>query len=171
MLSEELELPQIYCDMDQVLVNFLGGAADALGIDFREANRDTRWKLLDAQSDFFFNLPPMPDWKILWNFIRKYDPFILTAAPSSSFDKASIDKKKWCKKYLKIDDSRVYVVRRQDKQHFAKDGRDGRPNILIDDHPKNVGEWRDNGGIGVLHTPFNAKNSVKQLINIGFGRR
>ena len=41
---------------------------------------------------------------------------------------------------------------------------------MIDDHPKNVKEWRDNGGIGVLHTPFNAKNSVKQLINIGFGR-
>ena len=71
---------------------------------------------------------------------------------------------------MKIDESRVYTVHRQDKQHFAKDGRDGRPNILIDDHPKNVKEWRDNGGIGVLHTPFNAKNSVKQLINIGFGR-
>jgi len=169
-LLREFDEPQIYCDMDMVLVDFLGGAADALGVDFREANRETRWSILDNQPDFFLNLPPMPDYKVLWNFIRKFDPYILTAAPRSSFEKASIDKKKWCKKYLKIDESRVYTVQRQDKKHFAVDGRDGRGNVLIDDHPKNIKEWRDNGGIGVLHTPFNAKNSVKQLINIGFGR-
>ena len=93
MIKEAVEFPQIYCDMDMVLVDFLGGAADALGVDFREANRETRWSILDNQPDFFFNLPPMPDWKVLWNFIRKYDPYILTAAPRSSFDKASEDKK------------------------------------------------------------------------------
>ena len=48
--------------MDMVLVNFLGGAADALGVDFREANRETRWSILDNQPDFFFNLPPMTDY-------------------------------------------------------------------------------------------------------------
>ena len=78
--------------------------------------------------------------------------FIHIDSSKSSFEKASIDKKKWCKKYLKIDESRVYTVQRQDKKHFATDGRDGRGNVLIDDHQKNVKEWRDNGGIGVLHT-------------------
>ena len=61
-------------------------------------------------------------------------------------------------------------MQRQDKKQFARDGRDGRPNVLIDDHPKNIKEWVDNGGIGVLHEPFNAINSVKQLMNIGFRR-
>ena len=49
--------------MDMVLVDFLGGAADALGVDFREANRETRWSILDNLPDFFLNLPPMPDYK------------------------------------------------------------------------------------------------------------
>ena len=35
MIKEAVEFPQIYCDMDMVLVDFLGGAADALGVDFR----------------------------------------------------------------------------------------------------------------------------------------
>ena len=66
-VSEQKEKPpyQIYCDMDMVLVDFLGGAADALGVDFREANRETRWSILDRQPDFFLNLKPMPDYKVL----------------------------------------------------------------------------------------------------------
>jgi len=166
----EFDNPQIYCDMDGVLVNFLGGAKEVLGVDFHQANKAQRWTILDAEPNFFANLKPLPDWKTLWNFIRKFDPYILTAAPNSSFEKSSDDKRTWCKKYLKIDDSRVYTVQRQDKKQFARDGRDGRPNVLIDDHPKNIKEWVDNGGIGVLHEPFNAINSVKQLMNIGFRR-
>ena len=30
------------------------------------------------------------------------------------------------------------VVKRQDKKKFAKDGRDKRPNVLIDDHAGNI---------------------------------
>ena len=166
----EFDDPQIYCDMDGVLVDFLGGAKEVLGVDFHQANKAQRWTILDAEPNFFANLKPLPDWKTLWNFIRKFDPYILTAAPNSSFEKASDDKRTWCKKYLKIDNSRVYTVQRHDKKQFARDGRDGRPNVLIDDHLKNIKEWTDNGGIGVLHEPFNAINSVKQLMNIGFRR-
>ena len=89
----EFDNPQIYCDMDMVLVDFLGGAKEVLGVDFRQANKEQRWTILDAEPNFFANLKPMPDWKTLWNFIRKFDPYILTAAPRSSFEKASDDKR------------------------------------------------------------------------------
>ena len=34
------DLPDIYCDMDQVLCNFLGGAEKAIGMPFPQADKD-----------------------------------------------------------------------------------------------------------------------------------
>ena len=56
-------------------------------------------------------------------------------------------------------------VMRKNKANFAKDGRDGRPNLLIDDHLGNIQEFRKNGGIGVHH--INASNTIKQLKRLG----
>ena len=42
-ISEE-ELPTIFCDMDQVLVDFIGGAEDAIGEPFATSDKDQRWK-------------------------------------------------------------------------------------------------------------------------------
>jgi hypothetical protein len=46
------------------------------------------------------------------------------------------------------------------------DGRDGRPNILIDDHLGNIQEFIKAGGIGVHHK--SASNTIKQLKEIGY---
>ena len=43
----EEPLPRLYCDMDQVLVNFLGGTKEITGQDFERMNRDTRWKTIN----------------------------------------------------------------------------------------------------------------------------
>jgi hypothetical protein len=46
------------------------------------------------------------------------------------------------------------------KQEFAS------PNsILIDDREKNIEQWRNAGGIGVLHT--DAASTIKQLKDLG----
>ena len=37
--------------------------------------------------------------------------------------------------------------------------------ILIDDHEDNIREWREKGGIGILHT--SAQDTIKQLQNLG----
>ena len=55
---------------------------------------------------------------------------------------------------------------RQDKKRFAKDGRTKRPNVLVDDHPKNIKEWEDQGGIGIHHTSVN--KTIAQLKKLGF---
>jgi hypothetical protein len=55
---------------------------------------------------------------------------------------------------------------RADKMRFAKDGRDGRPNLLIDDHSKNIAQFGSAGGIGVLHK--SASSTIKQLKEIGY---
>ena len=38
------ELPDIYCDLDQVLVAFLKGAEKVIGGDFASMDKEKRWK-------------------------------------------------------------------------------------------------------------------------------
>ena len=46
------------------------------------------------------------------------------------------------------------------------DGRDGGPNLLIDDHLGNIQEFRKARGIGVHHT--SAADTIRQLKEIGY---
>ena len=160
----EFDTPQIYCDMDGVLADFEKGVEDLIGGKFN----DDRW--YELPDDFFLTLEPMPDAQRLWEFIGKYDPFVLTAIPRSSrgpiSKRAANDKARFMKRWFGVDSNRMYPVMRADKMRFAKDGRDGRPNLLIDDHSKNIAQFKSAGGIGVLHT--SASNSIKQLQKIGY---
>ena len=161
---EESDNPQIYCDMDGVLADFIGGAEKILGRPFNKTPKDIRWKVL-REKEVFSVLKPMPDAKLLWTYIKQHDPFFLTAVPNRFFDQACEEKKEWMKKHFNISPDKVYCVSREDKQKFAKDGRDGRPNILIDDHIKNIAEWKKAGGLPVHH--ISAKNSISQLRKLG----
>ena len=120
----------------------------------------------------FAILPPMPDAHDLWRFIGKYDPYILTAVPRQNesrgpiADQAPDDKKKWMKKHFRVSENRVYAVKRINKANFAKDGRDKRPNLLIDDHVKNIDAFKKAGGLGIVHT--SARNTIKELKKLGY---
>ena len=160
----EFDSPQIYCDMDGVLADFEKAIIDQIGGKFN----DNRWQ--ELPDDFFLNMEPMPDAKKLWGFIGKYDPFILTATPRSSRGpiaaRAAEDKTKWMKRWFGVSSDRMYPVMRKNKANFAMDGRDKRPNLLIDDHLGNIQEFRKARGIGVHHT--SASNTIKQLKEIGY---
>ena len=160
----EFDSPQIYCDMDGVLADFEKGIKTMIGGKFS----DKRWD--ELPDDFFLQLEPMKDAKQLWDFIGKYDPFILTATPRSSRGpiaaRASDDKTRFMKRWFGVGSNRMYPVMRADKMRFAKDGRDGRPNLLIDDHPKNVNQFKSAGGIGVRHTK--SSKTIKELQEIGY---
>jgi predicted kinase len=160
----EFDTPQIYCDMDGVVADFHVFTGKHLGTKFK----DKFWK--DLPKDTFAKLPLMPDAKKLWNFIGKYNPIMLTAIPRESrgdiSKQAASDKTKWMKNHFNLKQSDMRAVSRQDKQQFAKDGRDGRPNVLIDDHVGNIKEFRAKGGIGIHHT--SATDTINQLKDLGF---
>ena len=173
MKLTEFDYPQIYCDMDGVLVDLIAGATKILGYDFSKrygyvSGRHELWDKLAEDKMFWAELPPMPDMKQLWGFISTFQPNILTAVPAVRLvwdPPAGIQKAMWCEKNLGISKDRVYAVQRRDKKHFAKSS-DGRPNVLIDDHQNNIQEFKSAGGIAVHHT--SASDTIAQLEKIGF---
>ena len=160
----EFDNPTIYCDMDGVLADFITFTTKILGTKFT----DKHWSKLP--DDVFFQLSPMPDAHTLWSFISKHDPRILTAHPKPGRGAVSVrgadDKRKWMMKHFKWPSSKIFPVLRADKKRFAKDGRDGRPNLLIDDYAGNCEDFRSRGGIAVQHT--SANNTIRELKKIGY---
>ena len=158
----EQDLPTIYCDMDQVLCNFLKGAEKELGSPFPEFDKDKRWSIINQNKTFWENLEWMPDAKKLWTFVNKYDGHILSAYTKS--DSNSVPgKMKWLRKNAKLTQrGRIHLVLRRQKQDFAM--TNNKPNVLIDDHIKNIREWESKGGIGIHHTSVSKSlNSLKRL--------
>ena len=84
MEASKDDLPEIYCDMDQVLCDFMKGADKALGSSFVQADKATRWAKIAQTKNFWANLAWMPGAKRLYSFIAKYNPHILSAASDLS---------------------------------------------------------------------------------------
>ena len=157
------DLPDIYCDMDQVLCNFMKAADKAVGGSFVQADRDTRWNNIQQTKNFWANLEWMPGAKKLYQRIIKYDPHILSAY-SGKDGNSRIGKMKWLSKNTKFKRGNIHLVFRSQKQQYAT--TDGKPNVLIDDYIKNIKEWESKGGIGVHHTSVG--KSIGELNRLGF---
>jgi len=161
--ASDENLPIIYCDMDNVLVDFLSGAKDAIGGPFNSTDSDERWNKINQTKGFWANLNWMPNAKRLYKFIERYDPFILSA--HSARDPSSKNgKMKWLRKNTNFKGSHIKLVKRSQKKAYAK--TNGEPNILIDDYIKNINEWEANGGIGVHHTDVG--KTINKLKSLGF---
>ena len=156
-------LPKLYCDMDQVLCDFITSANSILEDDFTKVNNVMRWKSISSVKNFWADLPWMPDGEKLYENIIKYDPYILSAY--SERDKNCIEGKlKWIKKNTCIPESRVNLVKRAEKKTYAISN--GQANVLIDDYRRNTKDWEENGGIAIHHSDI--KKTLKELSNIGF---
>ena len=165
-VKTEGPLPIVYLDLDEVMVDFLGGAKEVLGHDFNDRSKRTTnevWAMLDAKKDFWEQLKPKKDALVLWKFLKKHDPNILSAVPLSPDAKPG--KRKWVKKHLGIhNDSRINLVKRPEKALFAQ--TNGKPNLLIDDYLKNINEFKSAGGIGIHHISVN--KTISQLKKLGY---
>ena len=146
---------KIYCDMDGVLIDFDKGYLELTGHQLDGSHRtDTDfWDPINSAGyDFWVNLEWMNDGKELWNYIKKYDPSILSA-PSRQ-DESRVAKHDWVNKELP--GTQLLLRNAKHKKDFASP-----TSILIDDRIDNVEGWIGAGGIGILHK--NTKDTIKQL--------
>ena len=162
--SKDEDLPEIYCDLDEVLVDFLRAADAAVGGNFAKADRETRWNIINQIKGFWANVGWKPNAKRLYDFIIRYDAHVLSAFTGRD-PTSKVGKMKWLKKNTKFKRGNVHLVLRSQKKSYAKT-KDEKPNVLIDDYNKNIREWEAAGGIGIHHTDVG--KTISELKRLGF---
>ena len=198
--EQEGDLPQIYCDMDGVLVDFEQGVVNQINKDLQMIRKmedknnlakiqksldslgrdevvidDLRGKTATSKpirnymygrvgndADFWSKLPWMPNGKELWEFISKYDPYILTSPMQKG---SEIGKAFWIDENLRPTPDRVFMSK--DKYNWALN-KQGEPNILIDDWSKNTVPWDNKGGIAIQHVNADTSATISALQKLGF---
>ena len=157
------DLPEIYCDLDEVLVDFRRGADAAVGGNFVKMDKDERWNKVNQTKGFWGNLGWKPNAKRLHDFIIKYNPHVLSAYTGRD-PTSKVGKMKWLKKNADFKRGNIHLVLRSQKKSYAT--TDEKPNILIDDYIKNIREWEAKGGIGIHHTDVG--KTISELKRLGF---
>jgi hypothetical protein len=163
-LEEEINKKEytIYSDMDGVLVDFNNRfkrfSKGIHPIDFEaKYGKDKFWELIDGIGvRFWVGMDWMSDGKQLWNYIKKYNPLLLSS-PSRA-DHSRMGKRIWRKRNLPS--TKLILAQAIRKQNYAT------PNsILIDDYESNIDQWVKAGGIGILHT--DTASTIKKLKELG----
>lgn len=170
----------LYLDMDGVLADFSQHLKN-LNIPRNEAwgKPKEEWTPLDWVHEdvkveamhtrgFWRDIPPMPDMDELVDYVFQKTPFIgaLSCHPRpESPNFVAVEKFAWLLyNGIPIPVTTFACMNIGEKHKFVGFCRPEQPQILIDDNVTMCKEWRDAGGISVLHT--SAKNSIAQLEGI-----
>lgn len=152
---------EIFCDMDGVLCDFVKQWTDLVGEHPDTYRRATSKEEFDVILDstpveFWSQMEWMPGSKPMWNIIKKYGAKILSA-PADSED-SKVGKLAWVKN--NIPGTEVIF-----KKSYLKQEKSGPNKILIDDLKRNIDQWREKGGIGILYQ--NPQQVIKDLSDLG----
>lgn len=168
-----LDMDGVICDFEQ---NFIDIADNKDKIIFSEHldkyGISPTWKLVEKQGlSWWSKMPWKKDGKELWEYVKQFNPIILSAP---SRDPLCIKGKTiWVNRELGIKqeptlspkhskwDINSRFILNGEKYRFCKRFENS---ILIDDTPKKINAWKENGGIGILHT--NTKDTINQLNKI-----
>lgn len=158
---------KLFVDLDGVLADFDKEFLSRFGNTpehFRKCGKveeKKHWRHLAnhiLHGDFYGSLELMPDAMILMNFVKQYDPAILSATGTQHPQVVASQKMRWVKHHL--GEMEMHYVRTSaDKAGFSTPD-----SILIDDREKSINPWVAAGGIGILHK--NAAQTISELKTI-----
>lgn len=165
-------MPHIFLDMDGVQCDFEGAWLELLSLGHVDEihDRDEAIMILSHSSakevyEFFKTLSPLPGGLQLVSWLKMSRlPFTILSAPlRGPYSSASIKgKKEWLSKYNPgTKESAIFI---NDKYRYAMDG--GRPNVLIDDYPKQLSQWGKAGGIAIAHVEGSTPDTILKLKDI-----
>ncbi len=160
LFSEEEQKYQIYVDMDEVLVAFDDGFKEKFGeapstYEKKYGMNDLVDKINQQDIDFWNNLKWTFNGKPLWNYIKKYNPIIITAPSGKN---SEIGKRRWVNYNL---GAQVPIIFAQADEKAKYSGKN---KILVDDLSSTIYNWIDKGGIGIHYiSAFDTVNKLKEL--------
>jgi len=168
--------PTILLDMDEVLVDFIGGACEVFGVPRQELedNRpNNQWEIVSVLSeclqskltldgfweeiheygqDFWIDLKPLPWAEELLSLVRETtNNWYIVSAPSRCHS-SHVGKIKWLKSYFGKEFDKFILT--PHKHLFAK-----RKTLLIDDRESNVTKFMQHGGDALLFA--SQRNSLR----------
>lgn len=158
----------IYLDMDGVLADFEGWAANQVGPDWQEEIQQDTWGKFKDYPNIYSLLPVMDGAKELYEKTVEFvggdvnRVQILTALPNraaGAFPDAVKDKIWWAHTYISPHIRVHFGPFAKHKCLHVKHAHD----VLIDDMERNIKQWNAAGGIGILHK--NTTDSLNALHN------
>lgn len=154
---------QVYLDMDGVIVDWVAGAQNLLNQswDGSKGQDNDFWKRLhsmdiDEVEEYWTKLPWLEDGKVLWKYLSKFRPIILSKPDKTAGFREACEKGKarWIKQHLQPTPKFIFST---EKWRMAT------PNtILIDDMAKNTIPFEDHGGSAIIHNG-DAKRTIRLL--------
>jgi len=167
-LAEKKEVPpyKIYCDMDGVLTDFESRFEHYTGMNpqvyEKEKGTPAFWELIDntVGVKFWVGMDWMPAGQQLWDFIKPYQPDLLTSP--SRHNNSRLGKNLWVKNNVNPKPKVIFAYSKA-KQRYANEN-----SILIDDKPSNIDEWAAKGGIAIRCKNGNTDEVLKKLKELGY---
>lgn len=163
---------QIYMDLDGCLADFDARFEHFYGIlpkEYEEKaiqqfgekiGKEKFWNSIDEVIGvrFWRGIPLMPEGMELWNYIKQFNPIILTAPSRNKVSR--IGKKLWVQDNLGLNIPIEFRASNR-KQELSGPGK-----ILIDDRLDNIMQWKSKNGIGLLYEG-DSKKIITELKKLG----
>ena len=154
-----MKINRVSRDMDGVLADFDRGVrelaeAEPLPMNGprREADDDRMWEAIRRVPHFYARLQPMPGARAFFEALSGEfggNCQILTGIPKPKrgIPEAAEDKREWARRELSPEVV-VHIVFREQKRELC-----GGPDcVLIDDSARNIDQWTEAGGTGIVFT-------------------
>lgn len=163
---------QFYCDMDGVLVDLEGGFKKISGglspSEYEQKNgKNSFWKIVNKHPNFWIELEPLPDAKVLWSFIKTNFkdplPVILSAGQGTKIEQ---QKTQWIRKHIDPSVRVIIASKGTEKPKYVLPTTGTVTHFLLDDTQKNIDSWNNEAAhrIALLHK--DAATSIKNITDM-----
>jgi hypothetical protein len=134
---------KLFLDSDGVFAGFDQHVFNLFGKYPHQMRDPEMWAKINANPDFWSDMPIIDGSRVLWDALKKYNPTVLTGCPKSNYDAAAAHKVVWWREHFDHNDV-ITCLSRDKATHMVFPG-----DILVDDMIKNCRRWEAAGGVAI----------------------